>query len=301
MRLFLGGLVGLLVALVLSSVTAGVIGVPLTIPVLSLLVTPIVALMLPLGVPAWLLIGGVTVALLTVFAYTLAVIGLLPGIAATPAAATPTPLPPNGLELVMRGFLIGMCAGINFGIWSLLAFGLPIGIILGVVGFGAVFPVLSRTIVYQGILGWSSWLMPMSYLVTPIGMIFFLINLPFALMTGGTAALRFDVLTATVETTGGLSGITGFRGGFNLGNFTFLATGPGVAPAVVQTPFGLPGLSAHETGHTVTVGAFGGLFGWINAVDENIPPFRRMTLAYGELIPESHFPRGGVLHVREWS
>jgi hypothetical protein len=301
MRQFVGGVIGVLVALALVSVTATIFGVGGVIPGFGWFVSLVLPLVGLLGVGGWLLVGIFALVIFTVFAYVLAAIGLMPGIAATPITTPPTPLPISPLEEVMRGLLIGLAAGMNLGIWTLVPIGAIVGAIVGVVGFLAVFTAVSRTIVYQALLGWLSWIMPMSYLVTPIGIVFFLINLPFALAGAGLAALRFDTLTATVETTGGLSGVTGFRGGFNLGNFTFLATAPGVAPAAVQTPFGAPGLSAHETGHTLTVGAFGGIYGWTNAVDENIPPFRRLALAYGELMPESHFPRGGFTHVREWS
>ncbi|KRE52938.1 hypothetical protein ASG92_25040 [Arthrobacter sp. Soil736] len=301
MRLFLGGLVGLFVALVIAGVTATILGIPAVLPGSGPLVGLILALILPLSPAEWLLIAFFTVALFTVFAYVLATIGLLPVIASTPISAAPTPLPVSPLEETMRGFMIGLTAGLNFGIWALLPFGLPIAIVLGLVCFAAVFTLISRNLFYQGILGWLSWLMPMSYFVTPLGILFFLINLPFALGAFGFAALRFDARTSTIETTGGLSGITGFRGGFNLGNFTFLATAPGVVPATVQTAFGAPGLSAHETGHTLTIAAFGGLYHWTGAVDENVPPFRRLVLAYSELVPESHFPRSGLPHVRVWS
>ena len=301
MRLFLGGLVGLFVALVIAGVTATILGIPAIVPGLGPFVGLIVALILPLPPVEWLLIAFFTVALFTVFAYVLATIGLLPGIASTPITTPPTPLPVSPLEETMRGFMIGLTAGLNFGIWALLPFGLPIAIVLGLVCFVAVFTLVSRNLFYQGVLGWLSWLMPMSYFVTPVGILFFLINLPVALGAFGFAALRFDVRTSTIETTGGLSGITGFRGGFNLGNFTFLATAPGVVPATVQTPFGAPGVSAHETGHTLSVAAFGGLYHWTGAVDENIPPFARGTFAYSELVPDSHFPGLGATHVRVWS
>jgi hypothetical protein len=32
----------------------------------------------------------------------------------------------------------------------------------------------------------------------------------------------------------------------------------------------------------------GGIVLWINAVDENLPPFRKLNMAYGELTAESH-------------
>ena len=63
---------------------------------------------------------------------------------------------------------------------------------------------------------------------------------------------------------------------------------PVTASLGMQGGFRAPSVSSHETGHTLNTAAFGGVVLWINAVDENVPPFRRMNLAYGELGAESH-------------
>ena len=52
--------------------------------------------------------------------------------------------------------------------------------------------------------------------------------------------------------------------------------------------FTSPSISSHETGHTLNTAALGGVVLWINALDENVPPRRRLNLAYGELTAESH-------------
>ncbi|MDV7223489.1 hypothetical protein [Streptomyces prunicolor] len=299
MRL-VGVVFGLVLGLALYALTGHFVGNP--VPGLSPLVTAILPFLLPLTTSEWLLVAVFTVLLWSTFAYVLAVIGTLPGLAVTPLTTPPTPLPASGLENLMRGFFIGLTSALNFGIWALLPMPGPvIGILLGIAGLLAATG-LSRTLALQALLGWLSWLMPMSWLVMPLGVLLFVINLPSAVATFGLAAVRFDVLTSTVETTGGIIRVApGTFGGFNLGNFTFLVPRPPAVGLGVRTPFGTPGLSAHETGHTITVAAFGGVYGWLNAIDENIPPFRRMTSAYGELVPESHLPRGGLTHVRVWS
>jgi hypothetical protein len=301
--IFLGGLIGLGIGVGLSLVIAATLGVTVTGILGSLAATtdPLIALLLSLVA----LSGGslIVVSLFTFFiiyivAYIIATLSLLPLIAATPISpVAPSPLPPSPVELVMRGLMIGVTAGANFGIWSLIIVPGPyIGLYVGILGFLTVFPPISRSGIHQGLLGWSSWLMPMSYLATAVGFVLFVINLPFAVAAFGLGAVRLDFLTGTVETAGGaIIGVTGFGGGFNLGNFTFIVPGP---PAT--TPFGAPGLSAHETGHTLNVAALSAAFHWTNAIDEN-PPITRTTLAYGELTAESHFPRVPFLHVRVWS
>jgi hypothetical protein len=313
--IFLGGLIGLGIGVGLSLVIAAVLGVTVTGILGSLAATsdPLLALLaslLALSAGSLIIVSLFTFFMVYFIAYVIATLSLLPLIAAapmTPPPLAPLPLPPSPVELVMRGLMIGVTAGSNFGIWSLIPIPGPfIGLYVGILGFLTVFPPISRNGIHQGFLGWSSWLMPMSYLATAVGFVLFVINLPFAVAAFGLGAVRPDFLTGTIETTGGaVIGVTGFSGGFNLGNFTFITPGP---PAGLA--FGAPSLSAHETGHTLNVAAFSAAFHWINAIDEN-PPITRRTLAYGELTAESHFPRAILtlpsglvlrrLHVRVWS
>ena len=320
---FLGGILGFFIATVLYVITVIFLGgtVLLFGPIATLpQIAPLITLLFGLlTFWAWVVVAVFTVVIVTVFAYALATIGLLPLIAAaiagpaTPAPPPPVaPLPNSLLENFMRGLIIGLTAGINLGIYLLvLPFVLPppvgiaVGLTLSLIGFLAVFPFISGNIVYQGILGWTTWVRPMAHLATAIGILLFFLNLPSAIaaaiVAGAPFPVRFDVLTATFETAGGaVIGITGFAGGFNLGNFTFLTVAPSAFNGVNPIPGGggavglIGGISSHETGHTLNAGAFGGVFHWINAIDENLGPFARNTLAYGELTAESHFQRGGT-------
>jgi hypothetical protein len=310
---FFGGIVLYVVTAAFVSATVILFGA-LSTALMSTVISPLLAAM---TTASWLAVSLISLFILYAFAYIIATLGLLPGLGGLPAVppvpTTPTPLPTSAVELLMRGFAIGLTAALNFAIWALvpIPFAWLIGLALAVIGLLAVFPGIAIGVPYQAVLGWSSWLRPMSWFATGVGLLLFLLNLPFALIAFGPAAVRLDGLTGTVETTGGaLIGITGFVGGFNLGNFTFLTPGP---PAGL--PFGPPppggSLSSHETGHTLNVAALGGLFNWINALDEN-PPVRRNSFAYGELTAESHFPRAGTAlgpggtvvvraHVRIWS
>jgi len=144
-------------------------------------------------------------------------------------------------------------------------------------------PVAANRIFYQPLLGLLGWILPLNYLMLPLGILLFLVNAPFAIAAGGIGAIRFDFLTATIESSGGalLGAVT--TTAFNVGNFTFLS------PSTPPTPFAATGVSAHETGHTLSGAGFGGFFYWIGAIDENVPPLRRGGAAYTELLAESHF------------
>jgi hypothetical protein len=92
---------------------------------------------------------------------------------------------------------------------------------------------------------------------------------------------RIDWTTGVVESTGGLAGVTGYSGGFSLGNFNFLT------PGLPGGSFASPSTSSHETGHSLNTALMGGVVLWINAVDQNIWPVRA-AIAYGELLAEGH-------------
>lgn len=246
------------------------------------------------GVTAFL--GLLAIFVVTAVAYALAAVALLPVMLATPSSASgPTPLPNDPTELFVRGFIIGLGASVNFALWTIFSGSQAVGVAFAFVTLVATVPGVSAVPGYQTVLGWASWLLPMSHIffVTPVGLLFFLL----ALVSGG-AAFRFDVFTCTIETAGGgfvsfLFSIASFAG-FNLGNFTFLAPGVTPTPTFLQ-----PGISAHETGHTLSLAAFGGVYHWIGMIDQSVPPLDRSTSAYSELTAESHFPIGR--HVRVWS
>jgi hypothetical protein len=284
--IFLGWLIGL------------GLGAGLAVAVLVALSLPLPPILLPLGpilggIP--LLVLVLLVVLIYLAGYALATLSLTPVLPALTFPLSAPVLPAGGVSVAIapppgerfgRGMSVGMTAGLN-SVFLLLV---PIhGFLLStwalvIVSLGIVTP-LARSGIYQGFLGWTGWLLPVSYLATLVGLVLFLINAPVALAGAGLGAFRLDFTTGVVESSGGLLGIPAlvgpFTGGFSLGNFNFLtSTG-------LQDSFVGRGLSSHETGHTLNTAAFGGVVLWINAIDENILP-SRMNLAYGELVAESH-------------
>ena len=289
--MILGGVLG-------AGLLAGLSLLPAISGPLLVLLGPVAPMVAPfvgiLSIPIAMMLGSLALFVVTIMAYALAAVSL----GGIPVGVVVT-VTTNPIELINRGILIGLTTAANSIAVAMLT-GMPtLTLVVIIIGLLATIPpVAANRGVFQPILGFFSWLMPMMWVVMPFGVVLFSLNLPLALAQSGGAALRFDFSTFTIETSGGalLNGIIGLSpgtGGFNLGNFTFLRCPVGTAPAVVQTGFGAAGISAHETGHTLTVAALGGFFGWINAVDENIPPLRRRAAAYGEIIPESHGSTGG--------
>lgn len=180
----------------------------------------------------------------------------------------------------MRGFMIGFNAGLNAFIATAIL-GPVAGIVLGVINFLAAFDAISKSAVYQGSLGWFSWLMPMSLLATAVGLVFFVLNVLPALLTLNRVdalkikRLSIDWKTGTSMLEGGWTFLPGFRGGFNLGNFAYLTPGSTVG--------------AHETGHTLCNAAFGSVFHFVGAIDENALRANPCD-AYAERLAESHNP-----------
>jgi hypothetical protein len=298
---FIGAVVGLVLGIFFVGVIALAFGISVAaslfgglFPFLPTFPSSSAGLVLLLGF--WLLvtqvIGWYAIASLSL---RLAVVGAI----SVPGA--PTVVAGNLIESFARGYTIGLNAGLNLGLWVLIlpAAGIAIGVFVGLINFLASIGPLAALGPFQFVLGWASWVMPMSWPATTLGFILFIVNLVTSPFFGGVA-IRLDGTTGTVESAGGITGITGCGCGFNLGNFTFLA--PGATP----TAFGVPGLSAHETGHTLNVAAFGSIWHLLgNAPEESVPPFATPgvlnTSAYGEMLAESHLPRAGSLTVLQWS
>jgi hypothetical protein len=233
---------------------------------------------------------------------TAAITPLLPGLTGVPGLAFPiggplgTPgnvpvtVPATSGEFFARGLMAGFNASVNFLLIMLLVgfdpFWAPIVASYAFIVISLVTIVfVARNRVYQGFLGWSGLLFPVSYLATFPGLLLFLFNTIASVIARSPGfTVTLDFTTGVVESSDGfIVGLTSFTGGgFSLGNFTFLiGTGPLAA-------FTVPSTSSHETGHSLNTAAFGGVVLWINAVDENIAPFARFNLAYGELLAEGH-------------
>ena len=183
----------------------------------------------------------------------------------------------NGWGDGVRGFMIGFNAGLNAAL-GMLIFGVPIGLALGVINFLAAFSSVSRNEQYQGLLGWSSWLMPMSWLATAIGLVIFLINEVGSWFGARDVNTHVNWETGTIVMQGGAIQAAGRGGAFDVGNFAF-----------INSNVADPGaLELHETGHALNVAAFGSVFHLLPGVIEQ--QTSSDFESYSEHLAESHNP-----------
>jgi hypothetical protein len=199
------------------------------------------------------------------------------------------------------GALIGVNAGANFMLVNaalFIAFGLPALIVspfvagaLSLINALAAIRGLASAPWFAAVLGWASWAMPMSWLATAIGLVFFVINLC-SIVWGVPLRVRCEWWTGTVIVHGGVTYLG--RNGYNLGNFSFFHPDFGdsapwldldAGPTPLPNPGTVQGLTFHETGHTLNVAACGGLFHFIGFLDQSM---LAGAFAYAEQLAEGH-------------
>ena len=286
------------------------------------------------GGPVLLTIMAIVMALAVLFAYirayviawnSIPVSGLVDIDGSPATGVAPTPGTPNLVggpgERNSRAFMIGLNAVVNAALAFAILFNpvdpgsaLFIAIWDFVVVSLAAAPAVSTNRVYQGVLGWTGWISPMSLAASLVGFIGFVINLPFAIasaVASGTGVwwpVRLDWTTGVVETSGGgfislLTVIPAAAG--TAGHFSFILAPFGTDPTTVQstfTPTAPPAAlnpSAHEVGHSLDYVAFGGLRNLIALFDQVILGNR--ATAYTELTADSHVPHPGRFQVNMWS
>ncbi len=153
----------------------------------------------------------------------------------------------------------------------------PVGVALGVINFLATFDGIAKNSFYQGILGWTSWLMPMSWAVNALGLAFYAVNLILAGVTLNKVdaskidKLGFDWKTGTFVMSGGRSA-TAPRSTWATSCSSIRATSTAAPPTGPTTRV------AHETGHTLEFAAFGSAFLAADLIGENVDRGRRQRL-----------------------
>ena len=184
----------------------------------------------------------------------------------------------------MKGFLIGFNAGMNAALMTAIG-GPVLGLAVGVLNFLAVFDTIRQNSVYQGILGWSNWFMPMSWFVLALGLVFFVLNLLGALFTlNQVNALKITYIhmdwgTGSIVMKGGwISNLNSYHTAFDMGNFVYV-------DRLNSSPDDdVP----HETGHNLSLAAFGSIIHLVGFVDEF---FFNGANAWTERMADSHSAR----------
>lgn len=214
---------------------------------------------------------------------------------------------------VTRGMLIGIGSAMNgvlayniYGGWFGSTVGLIIALVLFILGIIAVFSEVSQSGIYQGFIGWLSWLAPMSWPVVGVGLVFLVLSLVLGLVglagvdllkiggeSGADASIAGKIADANWSTgtfflIGGLiSDINFQKTAFDMGNIGFIHRGTDEDH------------SEHESGHNLNLFVLGWIVHYIGALDENLIGFKAQALT--ELLAESHATRGGRPKLDMWS
>ena len=189
----------------------------------------------------------------------------------------------------MPGVLLGLNTGVN-GVLLGTIFG-PVAIVICLIPALAVIEPVARSDIYQAPLGWANLLLPMSWVIVGLGILFLLVSALLALIN---LAIKSDFLkiehfsvdwkTGTAFLVGGLAGngnLAPGSTGYNMGNFAFLTKGNATSPHLIE----------HEAGHTLNLAIWGTVVHLIGALDENV--FGGGANAYTELFAESNVAPSG--------
>jgi RHS repeat-associated protein len=237
----------------------------------------------PDGLSVWSVVGaivgvvvGIVIAVAIVAAFAsgigfglLAIVGLIGLITVSYAVAHDQA--GTGVGEFFRGFMIGLNAGLNAAFLAMMGpIGVVIGIFVGVTIFLGSIDAVANNEVYQGILGWSNWLMPMSWLVLGLGAIMWILNglghivlwwIP-QLWGGGVQYFRItgfkmDWSTGMLATRGGwIANLNTIDTAYNMGAFAYVDTN--------SSGWHLD----HEAGHNLSLGAFGSIFHFVGFIHE---------------------------------
>jgi hypothetical protein len=251
------------------------------------------ALFPAVGIGAIYFALGVGWNLVGVLAAVVGALGLLSYVLAAVSAAT-------SFGEFMRGWLIGLNAALNVALGFAVASrfagttgGAVAAAVLGVLNLLCVIAPISQSEVFQGLIGYLNWLMPMSWLIVAVGFLFYLLSLLLHLATAGKVAylkiqdVDADWTTGTLFIKGGLvANLNYLDTAFNMGNFSFVDYKSGAWH------------KNHEAGHTLNLAAFGSLFHLIGAVDENL---LRGANAYSERLAESNSSGTSGSNIPMWA
>jgi len=192
----------------------------------------------------------------------------------------------NGIGEFFRGFMIGLNAGLNATFLAMMG---PVGALIGgFVGtwiFLGAFDTIAAIPAYQTILGWSNFVMPMSWLVIGLGAVMWILNGLGHLIGWGIFGSEFfritgfqmDWSTGMLATKGGwVSNLNTIDTAYNMGNFAFVDAN--------SSSWHLD----HEAGHNLNLAVFGSIFHFVGFIHEMGTPAG--AGAFSEQLAESNDP-----------
>jgi hypothetical protein len=249
---------------------------------------------------------------------------MLTGTPGPPPATSPAELGWRRALIVLNAALNGLGGAAVVLALSPLAGGtgtaLAVGFVLCAINLSALVlptgtPMLN--VIVHFVLGWTSWLMPMSWLAAGLGWLLFFLNVLgdvlFAspLLTWSWSpwwqVVRMELHwpTGTIFTEGGVSANARLQGGggyltdrnaYDLAGFSWFHSITVAVPSVAAPTGVVLGAGSamdqatieHESGHALNVAALGSWFHAVGGFDENVPPAARGSAAYAERLAESH-------------
>ncbi|MEM6765383.1 MAG: hypothetical protein AAF655_10670 [Bacteroidota bacterium] len=174
-----------------------------------------------------------------------------------------------GLNAAANTLIIGLSSGYWWVAWS-----------VGILALMSSFLVVSRFGFYHSCIGWLNWLLPMSWPVNLVGLLWMLVNACLALMIApfGIPSWRirigFEPKTCTITVYGGCLGpFPGFTA-CNMGNIVFFKPGGEY-------------LLLHEIGHLLSLSVMGFVFHYVGGIDESYVQ-RNYWEAYAEYLADSY-------------
>jgi hypothetical protein len=230
-----------------------------------------------LGLLAWLALGGGSGVGLLLVGMIVAALALYVVAGHTTEAAVSGEL--------MPGVLMGVNTALNAVLLAWIFS--PFASVLALALVPAWIPAVARSDPYQAVVGWSNFVMPMSWVVTGLGLAMTLVSLLLWGVTAGRVeflkitGLPVDWKTGTIFLRGGLAGNANLRRGspgYNMGNWAFLRGAATAGPDLIE----------HEAGHGLNLAVFGWVFHFIGAIDENVTGGHEN--AYSEKFAESNVP-----------
>lgn len=199
----------------------------------------------------------------------------------------------GAVEALGRGCMVGATTAANVIVLLMITPLIPFAVAALVVLLLAAISAIRRLSAFQVVLGYMSLVLPMSWPITLLGLLFFVINL-IASAAVPIVGYRADWTSGTLYMRGGLLSFNQYA--YNMGNIGFIHSTLTDDPDSPEPPGPATNNGTtltrnifHESGHTLILPLFGYPFHLIGAIHQNAFPTTLLGghFAYSELLAES--------------